>query len=118
MKFYVCSCLFDLVMLLKSNFEIKIFIDLAEENGIMRPNIFFTHIENDFFICCKKTIDFIAKNDSNLYNDCMAVCPHEYCHFDSVNCLDLFKFGFEDFCDECLKLTTDCLSRSLNEIEK
>ena len=48
----------------------------------------------------------------------MAVCPHEYCHFDSVNCLDLFKFGFEDFCDECLKLTTDYLSRSLNEIEK
>ena len=35
MKFYECSCLFDLVILLKSNFEIKTFIDLAEENGIM-----------------------------------------------------------------------------------
>ena len=35
MKFYKCSCLVDLAISLKSNFEIKTFIDLAEENGIM-----------------------------------------------------------------------------------
>ena len=85
---------------------------------VLCDQIFFLlRLKMTFLSVVKKTIDFIAKNDSSLYNDCMAVCPHEYCHFDSVNCLDLFKFGFEDFCDKCLKLTTDCLRRSLNEIE-
>ena len=55
--FFVCDCLFDFSIVLKSKFSFNIFIDLSEQNGIMRPHIFF------FFwlivhICAKKILNF------------------------------------------------------------
>ena len=41
MKIFVCCCLLDFVIVLKPKFTINALIDLAEQNGIMRPNIFF-----------------------------------------------------------------------------
>ena len=41
MKIFVSCCLLDLVIVLKLKFTINALIDLAEQNGIMRPNIFF-----------------------------------------------------------------------------
>ena len=41
MKIFVCSCLFDFVIQLKSKFDINDFINLAGLNGIDRSHILF-----------------------------------------------------------------------------
>ena len=64
MTFFACSCLFDFVIVLKSKFTINDFIDLAEQNGVMRPNILLMLIDSTYYICfsCQKiTISFLLK---------------------------------------------------------
>ena len=41
MTTFVSCCRLDFVIVLKPKFTINALIDLAEQNGIMRPNVFF-----------------------------------------------------------------------------
>ena len=57
--FFVCDCLFDFSIVLKSKFSFNIFIDLSEQNGIMRPHIFFFFlVDSTYYICAKKILNF------------------------------------------------------------
>ena len=52
--FFVCDGLFDFSIVLKSKFSFNTFIDLSEQNGIMRPHILFFLVDSTYYICCKK----------------------------------------------------------------
>ena len=104
MAFFAC-CLLDFVIVLKSKFTINDFIGLAEQNGVMRPNILLILVDNTYYICCKETIQFLIQCYPDFYEKCMEHCPREYPDPESVNCLDLYQFGFEDFYFSCQKVT-------------
>ena len=116
MTFFACSCLFDFVIVLKSKFTINDFIDLAEQNGVMRLNILTFLVDTTYYICCKETIKFLIEYYPDFYEKCMEHCPREYPDPESVNCLDLCEFGFEDFCFSCQKITISFLLKCLIKI--
>lgn len=89
MNIFVCSCLFDFVIQLKPKFDINDFINLAGLNGIDRSHTFFFLLNETYYICCKKTIEFIVKHDPEFYERCMDHCSFEYIDAESGNCLDL-----------------------------
>lgn len=89
MNIFVCSCLFDFVIQLKPKFDINDFINLAGLNGIDRSHTFFFLLNETYYICCKKTIEFIVKHDPEFYERCMDHCSFEYIDAESCNCLDL-----------------------------
>ena len=113
MTFFACCCLLDFVIVLKSKFIINNFIDLAEQNGVMRPNILLILVDSTYYICCKETIQFLIQYYPDFYEKCMEHCPREYPDPESVNCLDLCEFGFEDFCFSCQKITISFLLKCL-----
>ena len=96
MAFFACCCLLNFVIVLKLKFIINDFIDLAEQNGVMRPNILLILVDSTYYICCKETIQFLIQYYPDFYEKCMEHCPREYPDPESVNCLDLCEFGFED----------------------
>ena len=114
--FFACCCLLDFVIVLKSNFIINDFIDLAEQNGVMRSNILLILVDSTYYICCKETIQFLIQYYPDFYEKCMEHCPREYPDPESVNCLDLCEFGFEDFCFSCQKITISFLLMCLIKI--
>ena len=77
MTFFACCCLLDFVTVLKSKFIINNFIDLAEQNGVMRPNILLILVDSTYYTCCKETIEFFIKYYSDFYEKYMKYCPHE-----------------------------------------
>ena len=89
MKIFVCCCLFDFIIQLKSKLDINDFMDLAGLNGINRPHFLFFLANETYYICCKKTIEFIVKYVPEFYERCMEHCPREYVNPESCNCLDL-----------------------------
>ena len=103
MAFFACCCLLDFVIVLKLKFTINDFIDLAEQNGVMRPNILLILVDSTYYICCKETIQFLIQYYPDFYEKCMEHCPREYPDPESVNCLDLCEFGFEDCYFSCQK---------------
>ena len=114
--FFACCCLFDFVIVLKSKFIINDFIDLAEQNGIIRPNVLLILFYNTYFICCKETIQFLIQYYPDFYEKCLEHCPREYPDHESVNCLDLCEFGFEDLCLSCQEVTISYLLNCLIKI--
>ena len=90
-------------------------IDLAEQNGIMRPNIFLFDADATYYICCKETIEFLVEYYPEFYEKCLD-CPHEYPDPESCNCLNLCKFGYEDFCLSCQEVTISYLLKCLIKI--
>ena len=116
MTFFACCFLLDFVIVLKSKFTINDFIDLAEQNGFMRPNILLFLIDSTYYICCTETIQFLIQYYPDFYEKCLEHCPHEYPDPESVNCLDLCEFGFQDFCFSCQKITISFLLKCLIKI--
>ena len=116
MTFFACCCLLDFVIVLKSNFIINDFIDLAEQNGVMRPNILLILVDSTYYICCKETIHFLIQYYPDFYEKCVEHCPREYPDPESVNCSDLCEFGFQDFCFSCQKITISFLLMCLIKI--
>ena len=116
MAFFACCCLFHFIIILKSKFIINDFIDLAEQNGIMRPNILLILVESTYYICCKETIQFLIQYYPDFCEKCLEHCPREYPDPESVNCLDLCEFGFEDLCLSCQEVTVSYLLKCLIKI--
>ena len=50
MTFFACCCLLDFFIVLKSKFIINDFIDLGEQNGVMRPNILLMLVDSTYYI--------------------------------------------------------------------
>ena len=63
MTVFVCCCLLDFVIVFKLKFTINALIDLAEQNGIMRPNIFF------FCLMLMQHIIFVVKELSSFWSN-------------------------------------------------
>ena len=116
MTFFACCCLFDFVIVLKLKFIINDFIDLAEQNGVMRPNIITFLVDTTYYICCIETIQFLIQYYPDFYEKCMEHCPREYPDPESCNCLDLCEFGYEDFCFSCQNITISFLIKCLIKI--
>ena len=116
MTFFACCCRFNFVIVLKSKFIINDFIDLAERNGVMRPNISLILVDRTYCICCKETIQFLIQYYPDFYEKCLEHCPREYPDPESVKCLDLCEFGFEDFCLSCQEVTISYLLKCLIKI--
>ena len=69
MTFFACCCLLDFVIVLKSNFIINDFIDLAEQNVVMKPNILLILVDSKYNICCKETIQFLIQYYPDFYEN-------------------------------------------------
>ena len=63
MRIFVCCCLLDFVIVLKPKSTINALIDLAEQNGIMRPNIFI------FCLMPMQHIIFVVKKLSSFWSN-------------------------------------------------
>ena len=73
--------------------------------------------DNSYIVCCKICLEFAAKSDSCLYNDCSRVCPNETADPNSVNCIDLFEYCFEHFCVGCLNVASCFLIKNLHAVK-
>ena len=113
--FFLCNCFLDFLVALKLEFNMTDFIDLAEQNGVMRQNILIFLVVT-YSICCKETIDFLIQYYPDFYEKCMEQCPKEYSDPESCNCLDLCEFGYEEFWFFCRKITITFLSKCLVKI--
>ena len=51
---------------------------------------------------------------NSLYNDCSRICPNEAADPNSLNCIDLFEYGFENFCVGCLNIVSCFLIKNLH----
>ena len=84
-----------------------------EKFGHKLPYVFFYSYNDIHIVCCKLSIKFFMQKDEKLYADCSEVCPKETCDANSVNCLDLFVNGFEDFYDRCHTVVSNFLVTEL-----
>ena len=100
-KYFVCSCLFDIVFV--SN-EIN---ELSSEKSLILEH------DGSFYICCKDSIEFFS--DYNKRSDIDKTCSTVT---EPVSCLDLICYGFEDVCSKCEKLILKYFLEHLSKIEK
>ena len=116
-NYFVCSCLFEFALFSEYN-GIDEFIELMEKMNFLKSNILILERIDSFYICCKDNIQFMISYYPDFYKKCMEHCPNEYPDPESVNCLDLCEFGFEDFCVSCQEVTIFYFLKILLKIEK
>ena len=98
------------------NFDlIKKIVEFAKDK--CNRHLFDVFYDNSCIVCCKICLDFAAKKGSHLYNDCSRVCPNEAVNPNSVNCIDLFEYSFEDFCIGCLNVVSYFLIKNLHTVK-
>ena len=115
-EFKVCSCIIDLTFFGIKKFDsIKKIIEFAK--GKCNRHLFDVFHDDSCIVCCKICLEFAAKSDPCLYNDCSGVCPNEVADPNSVNCIDLFEYGFEDLCVGCLNLVSCFLIKNLHTVK-
>ena len=115
-EFKVCSCIIDLTFFGIKKFDsIKKIIEFAKDR--CNRHLFDVFYDNSYIVCCKICLDFATKIDSHLYNDCSYVCPNEAANPNSVNCIELFEYGFEDFWVACLNGVLCFLIKNLHTVK-
>ena len=115
-EFKVCSCIIDLTFFgIKKFHSIKKFMDFVK--GKCDRHLFDFFHGNSYIVCCKICLEFAARSDSCLYNDFTRVCPNEAADPNSVNCIDLSEYGFEDFCVGCLNIVSCFLIKNLHTVK-
>ena len=117
-KFFVCSCLYDIARFSNYNDDIDKFNDLIEDNGLLKKDFLILKENESNYICCKDTIQFCCRYYPELYETCLDDRPHEYTDMCSVNCLDLLEYGFEVICLNCERIIFNFFLRVLIKIEK
>ena len=70
------------------------------------------------YVCCKDTIHFLYEIYPKAYKIAMEDCPNEYADMTSINCLDLFVYGFEDVCSRCENILLTFFLRFFKKVEK
>ena len=114
--FKVCSCIIDLTFFGIKKFDlIKKIIEFAKDS--CNRHLFDVFSDNSYIVCCKICLEFAAKSDPCLYNDCSCVCPNEAADPNSVNCIDLFEYGFENLCVGCLNIVSCFLIKNLYTVK-
>ena len=114
--FKVCSCIIDLTFFGIKKFDlIKKIIEFAKDS--CNRHLFDVFYDNSYIVCCKICLEFAAKSDPCLYNDCSCVCPNEAADPSSVNCIDLFEYGFENLCVGCLNIVSCFLIKNLYTVK-
>ena len=114
--FKVCSCIIDLTFFGIKKFDlIKKIIEFAKDS--CNRHLFDVFYDNSYIVCCKICLEFAAKSDPCLYNDCSCVCPNEAADPNSVNCIDLFEYGFENLCVGCLNIVSCFLIKNLYTVK-
>ena len=114
--FKVCSCIIDLTFFgIKKVDLIKKIIEFAKDS--CNRHLFEVFYDNSYIVCCKICLEFAAKSDPCLYNDCSCVCPNEAADPSSVNCIDLFEYGFENLCVGCLNIVSCFLIKNLYTVK-
>ena len=115
-EYKVCSCIIDLTFFEVKKFDlIKKTVDFAKDK--CDRHLFDIFYDNSYIVCCKICLEFAAKSDSCLYNDCSRVCPNETADPNSVNCIDLFEDCFEHFCVGCLNVASCFLIKNLHAVK-
>ena len=115
-EFKVCSCIIDLTFFGIKKFDlIKKIIEFAKDS--CNRHLFEVFYDNSYIVCCKICLEFAAKSDPCLYNDCSCVCPNEAADPSSVNCIDLFEYGFENLCVGCLNIVSCFLIKNLYTVK-
>ena len=115
-EFKVCSCIIDLAFFGIKKFDsFKKIVEFAKDK--CSRHLFDVFYYNSCIVCCKICLDFAAKSDSHLYNDCSRVCPNEAADPNSVYCIDLFEYGLEDFCVGCLNIVSCFLIKNLHIVK-
>ena len=94
---------------------IKKIIEFAKDS--CNRHLFDVFYDNSYIVCCKICLEFVAKSDPCLYNDCSCVCPNEAADPNSVNCIDLFEYGFENLCVGCLNIVSCILIKNLHTVK-
>ena len=116
-NYIVCSCLFDFALF--SNYNgINEFIESMEKMNFSKSNILILEYVDSFYICCKETVQFLYRCYPELYESCIDECPNEYTDPESVNCFDLFLYGYEDLCENCESVIFSYLLKILIKIKK
>ena len=114
--FKVCSCIIDLTFFgIKKVDLIKKIIEFAKDS--CNRHLFDVFYDNSYIVCCKICLEFAAKSDPCLYNDCSCVCPNEAADPSSANCIDLFEYGFENLCVGCLNIVSCFLIKNLYTVK-
>ena len=114
-NYFVCSCLFDFALF--SNYNvIDEFVKSMKKMNFLKSNILILEHVDSFYIYCKETVQFLTQYYPDFYEKCMEHCPHENPDPESVNCLDLCEFGFEDLCLSCQEVTISYLLKCLIKI--
>ena len=115
-EFKVCSCIIDLTVFgVKKLDSIKKIVEFPKDK--CDRHLFDIFYDNSYIVFCKICLGFAAKSDPCLYNDCSLVCPNEAADPNSVNCIDLFAYGFEDFCVGCLNILPCFLIKNLHTVK-
>ena len=70
------------------------------------------------YVCCKDMIHFLYNCYPEVYENCMDVCSIEYADTTSINCLDLFLYGFEAICSKCEKILLTYFLEFLEIVKK
>ena len=74
--FKVCSCIIDLTFFGIKKFDsIKKIIEFAKDK--CKRHLFDVFHVDSHIVCCKICLEFAAKSDLFLYNDCSPVCANE-----------------------------------------
>ena len=114
--FKVCSCIIDLTFFGIKRFDsTKKIVEFAKDK--CDRHLFDIFYDNSYIVCCKICLEFAAKSDPCLYNDCSCVCPNEAADPNSVNCIDLFEYGFENLCVGCLNIVSCFLIKNLYTVK-
>ena len=115
-EFKVCICIIDLTFFGIKKFDsIKKIIEFAKDS--CDRHLFEDFHRDSYIVYCKICLEIAAKSDLFLYNDCSRVCPNEDVDLNSVNCIDLFEYGFEDFCIGCLNVVLCFLIKNLHTVK-
>ena len=75
-EFKGCSCILDLTFFgIKKIDSIKKIVEFAKDK--CDRHLFDVFYDNSYIVCCIISLEFAAKSDSSLYNDCSRVCQNE-----------------------------------------
>ena len=84
-----------------------------EKVDFSKSNILIHEYGDSFYISCKETVQFLYHCYPELYKSCIDECLNEYSDPESINCLDLFLYGYEDICENCESVIFSYLLRIL-----
>ena len=104
LNYLVCPCSFDIVSALNYD-EVNELIKFLSVNYLM------LELNGSLYLCCKNSVEFYFD-----YNKQSGTCSES--DTESISCLDLISYGFEDVCSKCEKLIFDFFLEHLTLIEK